>query len=281
MAEYVGRFAPSPTGPLHFGSLVAALASYEEARAAKGKWHLRLDDLDQPRAQPGAADGILRALERLGFEWDGPVLVQSERLERYRAVLDELTRRGLAYPCSCTRKELEDSALAIDGARIYPGTCRGGLAPGKAARALRLRTHSAPIGFADAIQGWVEQRVEQEVGDFVLRRADSIFAYQLAIVVDDMDQGVTDVVRGADLLDSTARQIHLQRLLGARTPHYAHVPVVLNAAGEKLSKQTGAQPLDLTDPKAQLARARRFLGQDEDGWDLARVPRVRAICGPE
>ena len=280
MAQYVGRFAPSPTGALHFGSLVAALASYQEARAAKGKWHVRIDDLDQPRAQPGAADGILRALERLGFEWDGPVLVQSERLERYVAVLDELTRRALAYPCSCSRKELEDSALAIDGARIYPGTCRQGLAPGKQARALRLRTHNAPIGFADAIQGWVEQRVEQEVGDFVLRRADGIVAYQLAIVVDDMDQGVTDVVRGADLLDSTARQIHLQRLLGAPTPRYAHVPVVLNAAGEKLSKQTGAQPLDLADPEAELARARRFLGQDAAGWNLARVPRARAIGAP-
>lgn len=280
MAEYVGRFAPSPTGPLHFGSLVAALASYGEARAAKGKWHLRLDDLDAPRAQPGAADQILRALEQLGFEWDGPVLVQSERLDRYRAALDELTRRGLAYPCSCTRKELEDSALAIDGARVYPGTCRQGLAPGKAARALRLRTHAAPIGFADAIQGWVEQRVEKEVGDFVLRRADGIIAYQLAIVVDDMDQGVTDVVRGADLLDSTARQIHLQRLLGARTPRYAHVPVALNASGDKLSKQSGARPLDLANATAELARARRFLGQTGDDWDFARVPRARAICAP-
>jgi glutamyl-Q tRNA(Asp) synthetase len=281
MAEYVGRFAPSPTGPLHFGSLVAALASYLEARAAKGKWLVRLDDLDRPRAQPGAADEILRALERLGFEWDGPVLVQSDRVERYRATLDELTRRGLAYSCSCARKELEDSTLAIDGARIYPGTCRHGPAPGKTARALRLRTHGAPIGFADAIQGWVEQRVEQEVGDFVLLRADGIIAYQLAVVADDMDQGVTDVVRGADLLDSTARQIHLQRLLGARTPHYAHVPVALNAAGEKLAKQTGARPLDLSDPKAELARARRFLGQGEAGWDLGRVPRARAICAPE
>jgi len=281
MAEYVGRFAPSPTGPLHFGSLVAALASYLEARAAKGKWLLRMEDLDKARAQPGAADEILRALERLGFEWDGPVLVQSDRVERYRSVLDELARRGLAYSCSCTRKELEDSALAIDGARIYPGTCRHGPAPGKTARALRLRTHGAPIGFADAIQGWVEQRVEQEIGDYVLLRADGIIAYQLAVVVDDMDQGVTDVVRGADLLDSTARQIHLQRLLGARTPHHAHVPVALNAAGEKLSKQTGARPLDLSDPKAELARARRFLGQGEAGWDLARVPRARAICAPE
>jgi glutamyl-Q tRNA(Asp) synthetase len=281
MAEYVGRFAPSPTGPLHFGSLVAALASYLEARAAKGKWLLRMEDLDKARAQPGAADDILRALERLGLEWDAPVLVQSARLERYRAALDELTRRGLAYPCSCTRKELEDSALAIDGARIYPGTCRHGLAAGKFARALRLRTHGAPIGFADAVQGWIEQRVEQEVGDFVLLRADGIVAYQLAVVVDDMDQGVTDVVRGADLLDSSARQIHLQRLLGARTPRYAHVPVALNAAGEKLSKQAGARPLDLSDPQAELARARRFLGQGEDAWDLARVPRVRAICAPE
>jgi glutamyl-Q tRNA(Asp) synthetase len=281
MPEYVGRFAPSPTGPLHFGSLVAALASYQEARAASGRWLLRMEDLDMARAQLGAADDILRALERLGFEWDTPVLVQSARVERYRAALDELKQRGLAYSCSCTRKELEDSALGIDGARIYPGTCRHGLAPGKAARALRLRTHRAPIGFTDAIQGWIEQRVEQEVGDFVLLRADGILAYQLAVVVDDMDQGVTDVVRGADLLHSTARQIHLQRLLGARTPRYAHIPVALNAAGEKLSKQTGAQPLDLSNPRAELARARRFLGQGEDGWELARVPRVRAICAPE
>ena len=282
MAVYVGRFAPSPTGPLHFGSLVAALASYRAARAANGKWLLRMEDLDRAREQPGAADAILRALERLGFEWDGPVLAQSARRERYRAALDELVRRGLAYPCSCTRRELEDSALAIDGARVYPGTCRHGPAPGKAARALRLRTHGAPIGFADAIQGWVEQRVEQQVGDFVLLRADGVIAYQLAVVADDMDQGVTDVVRGADLLDSTARQIHLQRLLGARTPRYAHVPVALNAAGEKLSKQTGARPLDLSDPQAELARANRFLGQGTAGWDPARVPRVRAaIYAPE
>jgi glutamyl-Q tRNA(Asp) synthetase len=280
MADYVGRFAPSPTGPLHFGSLVAALASYMEAKAAKGKWLLRLEDLDRPREQPGAADAILRALERLGLEWDGPVLAQSARLERYRAVLEDLARRGFTYACACTRKELEDSALAIDGARVYPGTCRHGLAPGKAARATRLRTHRAPIGFADRIQGWIAQDVEREAGDFVLRRADGVFAYQLAVVVDDLDQGVTDVVRGADLLDSTARQIHLQRLLGARTPRYAHLPVAVNAAGEKLSKQAGARALDLADPKAELARARRFLGQAEDGWDLARVPRARAIAEP-
>jgi glutamyl-Q tRNA(Asp) synthetase len=277
MSAYVGRFAPSPTGPLHFGSLVAALASYLEARAAKGKWLLRMEDLDRPREQAGAADQILRALERLGFEWDGPVLRQSAREERYRAVLADLARRGFTYSCGCTRKELEDSALAIDGARVYPGTCRRGLGPGKQARAVRLRTHAAPIAFVDRIQGEIEQRVEREVGDFVVQRADGAVAYQLAVVVDDFDQGVTDVLRGADLLDSTARQIHLQRILGAPQPRYAHVPVAVNAAGEKLSKQTGAAPLDLVDPKRELARARRFLGQAEDGWDLARVPRARTL----
>jgi glutamyl-Q tRNA(Asp) synthetase len=281
MAGYVGRFAPSPTGPLHFGSLVAALASYLEAKSAGGKWLLRMEDLDRPREQPGAADAILRALDRLGLAWDGPVQYQSARLERYRAVLEDLARRGFAYPCGCTRREIEDSALALDGARVYPGTCRHGLAPGKAARATRARTHRAPIGFEDRFQGRVEQDVEREVGDFVLLRADGVAAYQLAVVVDDWDQGVTDVVRGADLLDSTARQIHLQRLLGAPTPRYAHVPVALNAAGEKLSKQTGARPLDLADPRAELARARRFLGQDAEGWDAARVPRVRTISSPE
>jgi glutamyl-Q tRNA(Asp) synthetase len=262
---------------LHFGSLVAALASYMEAKAARGKWLLRMDDLDKPREQPGAADEIQRALERLGLEWDGPVLYQSRRLERYRAVLDDLAARGFTYPCSCTRRELEDSALAIDGSKVYPGTCRRGLPAGRQARAVRLRTHRAPIGFLDGIQGEIEQNVEKEIGDFVVLRADGLPAYQLAVVVDDADQGVTDVVRGADLLDSTPRQIHLQRLLNCRTPRYAHVPVAVNAAGEKLSKQTGARPLDLSDPGAELARARRFLGQDESGWDLARVPRVRAI----
>lgn len=280
MSDYVGRFAPSPTGPLHFGSLVAALASYLQARAANGKWLLRMDDLDAPREQRGAADQILRALDRLGFEWDGPVLRQRARVARYGAALEDLARRGFAYGCACTRQELEDSALGIDGSRIYPGTCRHGLAAGNRARAVRLRTHAAPIGFVDRIQGRLEQRVEKEAGDFVLLRADGIYAYQLAVVLDDMDQAVTEVVRGADLLDSTARQIHLQRILGAPTPRYAHVPVAINAAGEKLSKQTGALALELADPQRELARARRFLGQDEDGWDLARVPRTRSLPAP-
>jgi len=282
---YTGRFAPSPTGPLHFGSLVAALASWLDARAAHGRWLVRVEDLDRPRAEPGASEGILRALQALGLEWDGAVVHQSRRLERYRRALDRLAAH--AYPCGCTRKEMADSALAIDGARIYPGTCRHGLAPGKIERATRLRTDSLPIRFVDRLLGPLEQALEREVGDFVLYRADGQFAYQLAVVVDDAEQGVTDVVRGADLLDSTARQIFLQRLLGFPTPRYLHVPVALNAAGEKLSKQTGAQPLDLSQSARELRRALRFLGQREStsleeavrNWNPALIPARRAL-GP-
>jgi glutamyl-Q tRNA(Asp) synthetase len=251
---YVGRFAPSPTGPLHFGSLVAALASWLDSRHAGGRWLLRMEDLDRPRVVPGAADAILRQLESFGLTWDGPVIYQSARLEVYEQAIRKLNSH--CYPCACTRKELEDSALAIDGSRIYPGTCRDGLAPGKAPRATRIRTTAEPVRFTDRVQGTIEQSVEREAGDFVLRRADGIISYQLAVVVDDAAQGVTDVVRGADLLDSTARQIHLQRLLGLATPRYLHVPVATNAAGEKLSKQTRAvhaQPGD-------MEQALQFLG---------------------
>jgi glutamyl-Q tRNA(Asp) synthetase len=283
---YVGRFAPSPTGPLHFGSLVAALASWLDARRAGGTWLLRMEDLDQPRVVPGAADEILRQLEALGLAWDGPVVHQSARAGLYE---DSLRRLGArVYPCACTRKELEDSALAIDGSRIYPGTCRGGLAPGKAARALRLRTGNAPVRFVDRVQGEIAQSVETEVGDFVLRRADGLHAYQLAVVVDDAAQGVTDVVRGADLLDSTARQILLQRALGVATPRYLHVPVATNAAGEKLSKQTAATPAGPADmpaalrflglPAAPALAPRELLGWAADHWDPARVPRGRAVA---
>ncbi len=282
---YAGRFAPSPTGPLHFGSLVAALASWLDAKRSSGRWLLRMEDLDRPRVIPGAADAILRQLETMGLVWDGPVVYQSARLELYRDALGKL--QAHSYPCACTRKELEDSALAIDGSRVYPGTCRAGLAPGKAPRAVRVRTSKDPIRFTDRVQGTLEQSVENEVGDFVLRRADGVFAYQLAVVVDDAAQGVTDVVRGADLLDSTARQIHLQRLLGAATPRYLHVPVATNAAGEKLSKQTRAAEGGPGD----MAAALKFLGMKipEDllpkellqwavsDWDPARVPQVRAL----
>src|SRR5258706_8243958 len=258
VGPYVGRFAPSPTGPLHFGSLVAALASWLDSRHAGGRWLLRMEDLDRPRVAPGAADAILRQLESFGLNWDGPVVYQSARLELYREALLRLAPRS--YPCACTRKELEDSALSIDGSRIYPGTCRGGLAPGKIARAVRLRTGSAPLQFADRVQGTIEQSVERDVGDFVLRRADGLFAYQLAVVVDDAEQGVSDVVRGADLLDSTARPILLQQRLGLGTPRYLHVPVAIGASGAKLSKQTGATPLPLGHPAESLRDALKVLG---------------------
>jgi glutamyl-Q tRNA(Asp) synthetase len=290
--RYIGRFAPSPTGPLHFGSLVAALASWLDARAAGGTWHLRIEDLDQPRERPGATDDILRALEALGLDWDGPVIFQSRRGELYRAALERLAARALTYWCGCSRREVADSSLgaAADSAPIYPGTCRSGLA-GKTARALRLRTVSDPIRFTDRAQGPQQQSIEREVGDFVLLRADGIYAYQLAVVVDDAEQGVTDVVRGADLLDSTPRQIYLQQLLGYATPRYLHVPVALNAAGEKLSKQTDAAPIELAGPAAALARALLFLGHVPPGgldarellgwargnWQPERIPARRTL----
>ena len=285
VGPYVGRFAPSPTGALHFGSLVAALAGWLDARRAGGKWLVRMEDLDRPRVIAGAADAILRQLEAFGLEWDGPVVYQSNRLDLYQESMEKLNAH--TYPCACTRKELEDSALAIDGARIYPGTCRGGLAAGKSARAIRVRTDNRPIGFADRVQGDISQALESEIGDFVVRRADGLFAYQLAVAVDDDAQGVTNVVRGADLLDSTPRQIHLQRLLGFASPSYLHVPVAVNAAGEKLSKQTQA-----ADARAQdLPRALRFLGipapddlppRELPGWavkhwDPPRLPRAKAV----
>jgi len=283
--RYVGRIAPSPTGPLHFGSLAAALASWLDAKRAGGRWLLRMEDLDQPRVMPGAADAILRQLEDFGLAWDGPVVYQSKRADLYREALRKLEAHS--YPCVCTRKELEDSALAIDGSRIYPGTCRGGVARGKTPRALRLRTTGEPIRFADRVQGEITQSVEAEVGDFVLQRADGLYAYQLAVVVDDATQGVTDIVRGADLLDSTARQIFLQRLLGVPAPCYLHTPIATNSAGEKISKQTRAPDAR----PADIPRALNFLGMQAPAglaghellewaarhWDPARVPRVRAL----
>ena len=279
----VGRFAPSPTGPLHFGSLVAAVASWLDARAAGGRWLVRIEDLDRPRVQPGADHEILRTLAALGLGWDGEVLYQSRREALYREALDKL--RGHTYWCGCSRREIADSSLglAVDGARIYPGSCRAGLGAGKAARALRVRVPDSEIAFLDRVQGPQRQSLAREVGDFVLYRADGLFAYQLAVVVDDAAQGVTDVVRGADLLDSTARQIHLQRLLGVPTPRYLHVPVAVNAKGEKLSKQTGARPIDVRRAGDELRAALRFLGQPESasleealrGWNPALIPAQR------
>ena len=268
---YIGRFAPSPTGPLHFGSLVAALGSYLEARAHKGRWLLRMEDVDEPRCSRAAADGILRTLEAFGFAWDGEVMWQSRRKDRYREVLERLKREKRVYPCACTRKELADSAMAPDGAAIYPGTCRGGLPSGRAARAWRLRVGDAEISFDDAIQGRQQQCLATEVGDFVLLRADGFFAYQLAVVVDDADQGVTHVVRGADLLTSTPRQCFLQGCLNVARPVYAHLPVALNSFGEKLSKQTLAQAVDGQQPVAALRAAWRFLGQCDPPTEIRRT----------
>jgi len=259
---YRGRFAPSPTGPLHAGSLVAALGSYLDARTQQGEWLLRMEDVDTPRNVPGAADAILRTLEAFGFAWDGPVLWQSRRFEAYAEALEQLKAAGLAYGCACSRKEIADSASrpAIDGGLAYPGTCRNGLPAGRQARAWRLRV-DGEVAFVDRLQGRVSQQLPGDVGDFVLRRADGLFAYQLAVTVDDEFQGISDIVRGADLLASTPRQIWLQRCLGYRQPRYAHLPVVNNAAGEKLSKQTLAPALDPEQAVPQLVEALRFLGQ--------------------
>jgi glutamyl-Q tRNA(Asp) synthetase len=259
--KYRGRFAPSPTGPLHFGSLVAAVGSYLSARAQGGEWLVRMEDLDPPREVKGAADDILRTLEAYGFEWDSEVLYQSRRRDAYESAIDILRHQGALYACGCTRKEIADSSVhGIEGL-VYPGTCRTGLAAGRSARALRVRTDQAEIEFADRVQGRQHSSLERDIGDFVVRRADGLFAYQLAVVVDDAEQGITEVVRGADLLASTPRQIHLQQLLGAPTPDYLHLPAALNDRGEKFSKQTLARPLPPRDPLPELWRALEFLGQ--------------------
>ncbi len=271
---YRGRFAPSPTGPLHFGSLVGALASWLDARAHGGTWLVRIEDVDGPRTVPGADTAILATLAAFGLVADAPPVWQSRRSEHYAAALDALTQGGHVYPCGCTRKEIADSLRAAHERHTtlaYPGTCRGGL-HGKPARAWRLRVpdgEAATIRFTDRWQGPQAQDLATEVGDFVLKRADGQWAYQLAVVVDDLDAGITHVVRGADLLDSTARQIHLQHCLGAPTPHYLHVPVVVDANGEKLSKQTGATALDPAAPLAGLMAAADHLG-------LALAPSARA-----
>jgi glutamyl-Q tRNA(Asp) synthetase len=261
---YRGRFAPSPTGPLHAGSLVAALASWLDARAHGGAWLVRIEDVDTPRCVPGADRQILAQLAACGMVSDEPPLWQSTRSAAYQAALDALIAQGAVYPCGCTRKDIDD-ALAAQGVahqrfgeRVYPGTCRSGLA-GKPARAWRLRVEGT-VSWRDRRLGPQRQDLAQAVGDFVLKRADGLWAYQLAVVVDDAAQGITDVVRGEDLADNTARQIALQRTLGQPTPRYLHTPLVLAADGHKLSKQNGAAALELADPVAALQAAGRVLG---------------------
>ncbi len=263
---YRGRFAPSPTGPLHFGSLIAAVASYLQARVSDGVWLVRIEDLDPPREVPGAADSILNTLERFGFEWDETVVYQSKRTRAYESALASLESQSLVFPCACSRKEI----LAANGGRagspklgpVYPGTCRNGLPPGRSGSSTRVRVGDRDVEFRDALQGRYSQNLECEGGDFVIRRSDGLFAYQLAVVVDDADQAITEIVRGCDLLETTPRQIYLQGLLGFTTPLYMHVPVVVSSSGQKLSKQTGAQPVDRQKPPAALYNALTFLGQE-------------------
>lgn len=250
---YTGRFAPTPSGYLHFGSLVAALASYLDARAAGGRWLLRMEDLDPPREVPGAQDAILHTLETYGFEWDGAVERQSTRHGAYAAALDGLLARGLAYACTCSRKQLE-------GQPIYPGTCRNA-GHSAANAAIRLRVPDAEYRFVDRVQGAFAQNLAREVGDFVIRRRDGLYAYQLAVVLDDAWQGVTDIVRGADLLDSTPRQLFLQELLGLPQPRYLHIPLLLQPDGHKLGKSYRSPPLPPDQAPALLTRALRALGQ--------------------
>jgi glutamyl-Q tRNA(Asp) synthetase len=285
--RYVGRFAPSPTGPLHAGSLVAALASWLDARAHRGRWLVRIEDVDTPRCVPGADEFILQQLATCGLAPDEPPLWQSTRGALYQRALDQLVAQGDAYPCACSRKDIEDVQAVLGHARErhaalpYPGTCRRGL-HGRTARSWRFNVTdfqkkqplaqegqalaainsiaNQPIHWQDRRLGPQQQEVASTVGDFVLRRADGLWAYQLAVVVDDADQGVTDVVRGEDLADNTPRQILLQRALGAASPRYLHTPLVCGDNGEKLSKQNGARALDLADPLQALADAARVLG---------------------
>jgi glutamyl-Q tRNA(Asp) synthetase len=295
-AGYRGRFAPSPTGPLHLGSLLAALASWLQARSQGGAWLLRIEDLDRPRVRQTHADSILRSLEFFGLQWDGPVLYQSTRDEAYAAALETLRAQDLLYACTCTRRELAECRPGIDGP-VYPGTCRNAplLRPQK--HAVRLKVDARPRAFTDRIQGECRQVLAQAVGDFILRRADGLYAYQLAVVVDDAEQGITEVVRGADLLNSTLRQLYLQQLLGCPSPAYAHVPVLVDAAGRKLSKQNHADPVAAQRPQSALLLCLQLLGQqpppelaagERDAllgwasahWRLDRVPRAQRLPVP-
>lgn len=252
---YVGRFAPTPSGHLHFGSLLAALASYLDARHHSGRWLLRIEDLDQPRNVPGATEHILKTLEAYGLDWDGDILHQSRNLERYGHVLQTLLERGEAYYCDCSRK------LIAEHGGLYPGHCRGRGLPAAADHAIRIRVPNECIQFYDRLQGTFSQHLARDTGDFVVRRRDGIVAYQLAVVVDDIDQHITDIVRGADLLDSTPRQLWLYRLLDAAAPRYLHIPLIMRRQGEKLSKRLASAPIEAQYAPATLFRALTTLAQ--------------------
>jgi glutamyl-Q tRNA(Asp) synthetase len=281
---YIGRFAPSPTGPMHFGTLLAATGSYLQARTSGGEWLLRIEDVDTIRAVPGMADHMLRTLDLFGFEWDREVVVQSLRDDIYAVALQQLIHDDLIFPCTCSRKQLADA-----DATVYPGTCRARTLPLHRQHALRVRVPDETIVFEDAVMGAQAQKLASECGDFVLRRRDGLYAYQLAVVVDDALQGITEVVRGADLLESTARQIYLQRALGYATPAYLHLPVAMDEHGAKLGKSTGAAVIDVKQPAAVMSRVLAFLGQNPpvelanetldnvwrwaiEHWDIRKIP---------
>jgi len=288
---YIGRFAPSPTGLLHIGSLLTALASYADARAQGGRWLVRMEDLDPPREMAGAADDILRTLEAFGFEWDGGVAYQSRRYDLYHEALGRLKAKGLVYPCDCSRKDWQAAARAGADGFVYNGCCAG-LDPQRALHktpAWRVRVPDEIIGFDDAVVGHYAQNLAHDIGDFVLLRADGFWAYQLAVVADDAAQGITHIVRGQDLLVSTPRQLWLQRALDAPEPHYAHLPLLVNGAGQKWSKQTLAPALDLGVREALLRQVMAYLqlpaapevGRPQDllawavrHWDMAKVPKA-------
>lgn len=288
---YIGRFAPSPTGLLHIGSLLTALASYADARAQDGRWLVRMEDLDPPREMAGAADDILRTLEAFGFEWDGGVAYQSRRYDLYHEALGRLKAKGLVYPCDCSRKDWQAAARAGADGFVYNGCCAG-LDPQRALHktpAWRVRVPDEIIGFDDAVVGHYAQNLAHDIGDFVLLRADGFWAYQLAVVADDAAQGITHIVRGQDLLVSTPRQLWLQRALDAPEPHYAHLPLLVNGAGQKWSKQTLAPALDLGAREALLRQVMAYLklpaapevDRPQDlldwavrHWDLAKVPKA-------
>ena len=282
-AHYRGRFAPSPTGPLHFGSLVTALGSFLDARANGGEWFVRIEDIDPPRAQAGAAQTILTQLISHGLQWDGDISYQSTRIGKYQEVLTEMADRELTYRCVCTRKQVTSTA--------YPGTCRdGGKARSSEQHSLRVKTEKEPTRFTDRVHGQISERIDVIYGDYIVRRSDNLIAYNLAVALDDALQEISDVVRGADLLASTARQIYLHKLLELPSPRYAHLPLATDATGHKLSKQSHAPILVDTEAPQTLVDALRFLGQSppielfEDpvaaivewgirNWDLGKVPR--------
>jgi glutamyl-Q tRNA(Asp) synthetase len=287
--NYRGRFAPSPTGAVHYGTLIAAVGSYLQARKNQGKWFLRIDDIDVTRKVEGADIGIIKTLETFGFQWDGEIIYQSSQTSHYQSALDQLISKSLVYPCLCSRKQLAES-----NTDIYPGTCRNRQLPEKNEHSLRVLAKDVNIEFEDAVMGWQSQNIKQQCGDFIIRRRDGLFAYQLAIVIDDARQNITEVVRGADLLDSTPRQIYLQQLLELPTPRYCHLPLAVDAAGNKISKSEGGMEVNIKNKERLLVSVLEYLGQQPPDalfksnindiwewaikhWQIDLVPRCKNI----